>query len=85
MRVAVIGPGAVGATFAAAAETAGHEVLLCGRRPQPPITVERPDSSEHRLSGTVLTDPGAIEAPVPWVLLTVKTHRWRARPGGSPR
>ena len=33
MRVAVVGPGAIGATFGAAAEEAGHEVVLCGRRP----------------------------------------------------
>ena len=30
--VAVVGPGAIGATFAAAAERAGHAVTLCGRR-----------------------------------------------------
>jgi len=33
VRVAVVGPGAIGATFGAAAEEAGHEVVLCGRRP----------------------------------------------------
>ena len=33
MRVAVVGPGAIGATFGAAAEEAGHEVVPCGRAP----------------------------------------------------
>jgi hypothetical protein len=51
--VAVVGPGAIGATFAAAAERAGHTVALCGRRPGPPPVVERPDGQEHVLAGPV--------------------------------
>jgi 2-dehydropantoate 2-reductase len=49
VRVAVVGPGAIGATFGAAAE-AGHEVVLCGRRPAPAPVVERPDGSVHALA-----------------------------------
>ena len=49
--VAVVGPGAIGATFAAAAERAGHAVALCGRRAGPAPVVELPDGAEHALAG----------------------------------
>jgi 2-dehydropantoate 2-reductase len=73
-EVAVIGPGAVGATFAAAAERAGHDVALCARRPSPAPVVELPDGSEHALAHAPRTDP-AGGRPVPWVLLAVKSHQ----------
>jgi 2-dehydropantoate 2-reductase len=73
-EVAVVGPGAVGATFAAAAERAGHGVALCGRTPAPAPVVELPDGTEHALAGSVRTDSSAA-APVAWVLLAVKTHQ----------
>jgi 2-dehydropantoate 2-reductase len=72
--VAVVGPGAIGATFAAAAERAGHKVALCGRRPGPPPVVELPNGQAHVLAEPVQDDPAAAE-PVPWVLLAVKTHQ----------
>lgn len=72
--IAVIGPGAIGASFAAALRGTGrHEVVLCGRRPSGPIEVE----DEH---GTVavldppLVDPSAV-GQVPWVVLAVKTYQ----------
>jgi 2-dehydropantoate 2-reductase len=86
--VAVVGPGAIGATFAAAAERAGHAVALCGRRPGPTPVVELPDGQEHALAGHVQCDPSAAE-PVPWILLAVKTHqtagatRWLERLCGA--
>ncbi len=75
MRVAVVGPGAIGATFGAAAEEAGHEVVLCGRRPGPAPVVERPDGGEHPIAAEVESDPSATDGPVPWVLLAVKAHQ----------
>ena len=50
-EIAVIGPGAVGATFAAAAERAGHDVALCGRRAGPAPVVEGPGGKRHALAG----------------------------------
>jgi 2-dehydropantoate 2-reductase len=73
-RIAVVGPGAVGATFAAAAERAGNDVALYGRRSAPAPVVELPDGQEHRLAGQVRADPSAV-APLPWVLLATKTHQ----------
>ena len=75
MRVAVVGPGAIGATFGAVAEAAGHEVVLCGRRAAPAPVVERPDGAEHALASAVRADPAAAQGPVPWVLLAVKAHQ----------
>ena len=73
-HVAVVGPGAVGATFAAAAERAGHEVVLCARRPGPAPVVELPDGVEHALAGPVRVNPATVE-PALWVLLAVKTYQ----------
>jgi 2-dehydropantoate 2-reductase len=79
-RIAVVGPGAVGATFGAAAERAGHAVALCGRREAPPPLVELPDGTEHALAERVGADPSAA-TPVPWVLLAVKTHQTASAAG----
>jgi 2-dehydropantoate 2-reductase len=73
-RIAVVGPGAVGATFAAAAERAGHAVSLHGRRPAPAPVVELPSGEEHALASAVAADP-AEASPTPWILLAVKTHQ----------
>jgi 2-dehydropantoate 2-reductase len=72
--IAVVGPGAVGITFGAAAERAGHAVTLCGRRPGPAPVVELPGGDEHELAARVRANPAA-GTPVPWVLLAVKTHQ----------
>ena len=72
--IAVIGPGAVGATFAAAAERKGHAVALYGRRPGPAPVVELPGGERQALAGPILADPSG-GAPADWVLLAVKTHQ----------
>jgi 2-dehydropantoate 2-reductase len=67
-RIAVIGPGAIGAVLAAAAQQAGRgQLVICGRRPlgelvvcpdgQPPIAIDVP----------VITDPGQVAGPADWV------------------
>jgi predicted dinucleotide-binding enzyme len=38
-QIAVIGPGAIGATLAAEPTRAGHEILLCGRTECREITI----------------------------------------------
>jgi len=71
-RIAVIGPGAVGVTFGAAAERAGHDVTLYGRSGGPAPTLELPGGEEHVLRRPVATAP---DGPAPWILLAVKTHQ----------
>jgi 2-dehydropantoate 2-reductase len=79
-RIAVIGPGAMGATFAAALQQAGHEPALYGRTPVERIVVERDGEPPVTLASPVCTDPGAA-APAEWVLLAVKAHQTEgARP-----
>jgi 2-dehydropantoate 2-reductase len=72
MHIAVVGPGAVGATVAARLHLAGHELLLCGHTPRDFLDV-RPDGGETIIvPGPVHTDPADVTAPVEVVLLAVK-------------
>jgi 2-dehydropantoate 2-reductase len=81
-RVAVVGVGAIGATAAAAVQSAGgHELLLCGRRALDGVVVERPDGSAVEVDAPLLTDPVRVDAPADWVLLTVKAHQTRGAAG----
>ncbi len=70
--IALIGPGAIGATVAAYLHAAGQPVLLCGRSRRESIEV-RPDHHDPIvLPGPVHTDPADIEGPVDVVLVAVK-------------
>ncbi|WP_244286674.1 2-dehydropantoate 2-reductase [Caulobacter radicis] len=71
MRIAVIGPGAVGGTLAAWLAQA-HDVTLCARTAFERLEVETPEGPLVA-SPAVLTDPAAA-APVDWVLVTTKTY-----------
>lgn len=53
MVVAVVGPGAIGTTIAAALHEAGHTPLLCGRTPRDRLTLLDGNRS--------ITVPGPIE------------------------
>jgi 2-dehydropantoate 2-reductase len=70
--IALIGPGAIGATVAAYLHAAGHAVLLCGHTPRESIEV-RPDGHDPIvLPGPVHTDPAEVERPVDVVFIAVK-------------
>jgi ketopantoate reductase len=73
LKVAVVGPGAIGAAFAAAALDAGNDVTLCGRTPLERIEVEYQDGSASAALGPVLVEPSSLD--VDWVLLAVKAHQ----------
>lgn len=84
-RIAVVGPGAVGATVAAFLHSAGHRVLLCGHTPRDRIEV-RPDGRDPIVvPGPVHTHPAGIRAPADVVMLAVKATQnedagpWLAR------
>jgi 2-dehydropantoate 2-reductase len=72
--VAVVGVGAIGATVAAAVQEAGHELVLCARRPLERVVVERPGGDEVVLRALVLTEADGVR-PVEWILLAVKAHQ----------
>lgn len=70
--IAVIGPGAIGATVAAYLHAAGHSVLLCGHTPRDSIEVRPDDDEPIVLPGPVHTDPADVDGPVDVVFVAVK-------------
>jgi 2-dehydropantoate 2-reductase len=69
-RVAVVGPGAIGAAAAAMARRHGADLLLCGRTPHDQLVVD-----DEVVPGPVLTDPAAVPWRADVVLLAVKAHQ----------
>ncbi|AQR61289.1 2-dehydropantoate 2-reductase [Brevundimonas sp. LM2] len=76
MRLAVIGPGAIGGTVAAWLSRSPRvaEVTLCARTPLDRLVVETPDGSVIEARPRVVTDPVQITAPVDWVLIATKAY-----------
>ncbi|GAC1396738.1 MAG: oxidoreductase [Mycobacterium sp.] len=72
MRIALIGPGAIGATVAAYLHAVGHPVLLCGRTPRSSIEVRPDEHDPIVLPGPVHTDPSKVDGPVDVVFVAVK-------------
>lgn len=70
--VAIVGPGAIGATMAAGVR--GADLLLYGRTPHERLIVEREGGATDIVPGPVVTDPAAT-SPVEVVLLAVKAHQ----------
>ena len=71
-RIALVGPGAIGATVAAYLHASGHAVLLYGHTPRGSIEVRPDDHDPIVLEGPVHTDPAGVESPVDVVFLAVK-------------
>lgn len=70
-RVAVVGPGAIGTTVAAALHEAGRTPLVCGRTPRDRIVLLAGDD-RIVMDHPVTTDPDAVAGPVDLVFLAVK-------------
>lgn len=70
--VALIGPGAIGTTIAAALHEVGRTPLLCGRTAHPQLVL-RHDDGEIIVPGPVITDPSRVSRPVALVFVAVKT------------
>ena len=70
--IALIGPGAIGATVAAYLHAAGHSVLLCGHTPRETIEVRPDDHEPIVLNGPVHTDPAVVNGAVDVVFIAVK-------------
>ncbi|WP_223693844.1 oxidoreductase [Leifsonia poae] len=75
--IAIVGPGSIGTTVAAALYEAGHALLLCGRTAREQLVLEHPDGTVV-VPGPVLTDPGAVDSPVDLVFLAVKATQTNA-------
>lgn len=70
--IALLGPGAIGTTIAAALHEAGRTPLLCGRTAHPHLIL-RDDDGEVVVPGPVLNDPAAVSQPVNLLFVAVKT------------
>lgn len=73
IRIAVVGPGAVGSFLAAHLVTAGRDVVACARRPFERFVVESAESAAFAtdVPARVVTDPAGA-TPVDLVLVCVK-------------
>jgi 2-dehydropantoate 2-reductase len=69
--VAVVGPGAIGTTVAAALHQRGMTPLIVGRTARPGLQLDTDDGSVV-VPGPVLTDPTTVDSPVDVVFLAVK-------------
>jgi 2-dehydropantoate 2-reductase len=75
--VAVVGPGAIGTSVAAALHEAGVPVVLCGRTARDRLVLVADDRTVV-VPGPVRTDPAAVAGPVDLVLLAVKATQVEA-------
>lgn len=74
-RIALIGPGAIGGTVAAALIKAGHDVQLCAQRAFSTLTVAKPNGDVvAEVPSTVVTEPRDAK-PADWVFVCVKSHQ----------
>jgi 2-dehydropantoate 2-reductase len=85
IRIAVIGPGAIGGTIAAwLSQVPGHEITVCARTPFEELVVEVPGDRTLLARPTILTEPARAQ-PVDWAITVTKTYdtagaaRWLAR------
>jgi 2-dehydropantoate 2-reductase len=71
-RIALVGPGAIGATVAAYLHAAGHQIVVCGHTPRESIEVRPDDDDPILLPGPVHTDPTEVDGPADVVFVAVK-------------
>ena len=76
-KVALIGPGAIGTTIAAALFERGRAPMVCGRTAHSALVL-RTDEGEIVVPGPVHTDPTAIAAPFDLVFVAVKATQTEA-------
>ncbi|NPE51842.1 oxidoreductase [Dickeya dadantii] len=70
--MALLGPGAIGTTIAAALHEVDRTPVLCGRTAHPQLIL-RHDDGETVVPGPVLSNPAAISHPFDLVFVAVKT------------
>ncbi len=70
--IALVGPGAIGTTVAAALHEMHRTPRLCGRTAHPQLVL-RHDDGEIVIPGPVLSNPAEIAKPVDLVFVAVKT------------
>lgn len=78
--VALIGPGAIGTTVAAALHEVGRTPLICGRTAHSQLEL-RFDQGRIVVPGPVLTDPATIKQPFDLVFVAVKATQIKQAAG----
>jgi 2-dehydropantoate 2-reductase len=82
-RIAIVGVGAIGGVTAALLQQAGHELLLCTRRPMSGLSVDTPDWLVKVQASFITAPSEAFE--VDWVIVAMKAYdvagaaNWLAR------
>jgi len=77
LRVAIVGPGAIGTTVAAAMHEVGRTPALYGRSARESLQLQHADGTIV-VPGPVGTDPAFVDAPVNLVFLAVKATQVEA-------
>jgi len=72
LTIALLGPGAIGTTIAAALHEVGRTPRLCGRTAHPQLIL-RHDEGEVVVPGPVVTEPSAVNGAFDLVFVAVKT------------
>lgn len=72
LRIALLGPGAIGTTLAAVLHEVHRTPVLCGRTAHARLVL-RDDKGEVVIPGPVLDQPSAIQSPFDLVFVAVKT------------
>lgn len=78
--IAIVGPGAIGTTVAAALHEAGRTTLLCGRTPRDQLTLHDGDRSVV-VPGPVQTDTAQVGRKMDLVFLAVKATQTESASG----
>jgi 2-dehydropantoate 2-reductase len=71
-RIAIVGVGAIGGVTAALLQQAGHELLLCTRRPMSGLSVDTPDDLVNVQASFVTSPDEAFD--VDWVIVSTKAY-----------
>ena len=71
-RIAIVGVGAIGGVTAALLQQAGHELLLCTRRPMSELSVDTPEGLVNVQASFVIDPSEAFE--VDWVIVSTKAY-----------
>ena len=74
----MVGPGSVGAFFAAHLAATGRDIVACARRPFDEYVIESP-SMPARAPARVVTEPSDVDDTADWVLVAVKSHQTDGR------
>jgi len=80
IAIAIVGPGAIGTTIAAALHELGRPQLLCGRTPRDQLTLHDGDRRVI-VPGPVQTDPDRIDRKADLVFLAVKATQTETASG----